>query len=409
MIEDHISLVKEPESEYFGHISTKTGNAKTICTNIISFLTLKNIDLNNILAIGCDGTAVNTGTKGGILEEKFNQPLQWLICQLHANELTLRHLFNYVDGASTGPKTFIGPIGKSILNCEQLPIIDYVAIECTLPTITKSKQDLSTDQLYLLEICQSIHSGSFDQNLTKRNPGAICHSRWVTTVNRILRLYVSTEIPSDNLLILANFILKVYAPMWFNIKTKPLCVHGAKHLFDTIKLSRYLPDNLKAVIDPVIQRNGFFGHSENILIAMLADDRIDIKKLALKRILKIRQISSDYSETRVFKVPTLNFEAEDYIDLIDWKSMTEPPLTKKINIQVITEAINDVNLIRKVIIDKFYQMPCHSQAVERCVKLVTEASATVCGADKREGYIKNKLEARRIMPFFNTKKDYNLM
>jgi hypothetical protein len=59
--------------------------------------------------------------------------------------------------------------------------------------------------------------------------------------------------------------------MWFNIKIKPLCVYGAKHLFSTVKLSRYLQDDLKSVIDPVIQRNGFF--AENILIAMLADER----------------------------------------------------------------------------------------------------------------------------------------
>jgi hypothetical protein len=71
--------------------------------------------------------------------------------------------------------------------------------------------------------------------------------------------------------------------MRFNIKTKSLCVYGAKHLFNTIKLSQYLPDNLKSVIDLVIQRNGCFGHSKNILIVMLADERKHIKKLVLKK------------------------------------------------------------------------------------------------------------------------------
>lgn len=62
--------------------------------------------------------------------------------------------------------------------------------------ITKTKQNLSTDQCYLLEICQAIHSGSCDENLAKRNPGAIFHSRWVTIANRISKLYVSTKTPS---------------------------------------------------------------------------------------------------------------------------------------------------------------------------------------------------------------------
>lgn len=74
--------------------------------------------------------------------------------------------------------------------------------------------------------------------------------------------------------------------MWFKIKIQPLCVYGTKHLHETIKLTRYLPENLKKVVDPVIQRNGYFGHCENILIAMLCDEQKHIRELALRRILK---------------------------------------------------------------------------------------------------------------------------
>lgn len=88
--------------------------------------------------------------------------------------------------------------------------------------------------------------------------------------------------------------------MRFNIKIRPFCVHGAKHLFDTIKLSRNLPDYMKSFIGSVIQRNGFFDHSENILIAMLSDERKRIKELALKQIIKIRQTTSENAEIRIF-------------------------------------------------------------------------------------------------------------
>ena len=50
--------------------------------------------------------------------------------------------------------------------------------------------------------------------------------------------------------------------MWFYIKCNSTCKYGAKHLRRTISLSRYLSKNLLKVIDPVIQRNGFFGHPE---------------------------------------------------------------------------------------------------------------------------------------------------
>ena len=54
----------------------------------------------------------------------------------------------------------------------------------------------------------------------------------------------------------------------------------------------------------------------------------------------------------------------------------------------------------------FPRFPCHTQAVERCVKLITQASATVCGQKARDGFIRSRLEGRRITPTFNTKAQY---
>ena len=56
----------------------------------------------------------------------------------------------------------------------------------------------------------------------------------------------------------------------------------------------------------------------------------------------------------------------------------------------------------------FPQFSCHTQAVERCDKLVTETSATVCGAPARDGFIRARLEARCIMPVFDTKRQYSI-
>lgn len=166
-------------------------------------------------------------------------------------ELPLRHLFEFIDGSTSGPRSYSGPIGKVLKACAELPLVSFRTIQHDLPVINNYK-DLSTDQLYLHEMCQSINSGFCSQALLKRNPGKLVHSRWLTTANGILRLYVSSAEPSDKLLILSNFIIKVYAPMWFSIKTQPLCIHGARHLHKTIQLSRYLTDDLKKIVDPVI-------------------------------------------------------------------------------------------------------------------------------------------------------------
>ena len=54
----------------------------------------------------------------------------------------------------------------------------------------------------------------------------------------------------------------------------------------------------------------------------------------------------------------------------------------------------------------FSRFPCHTEAVERCVKLVTESSSNLCGAEARDGFIRTRVAARAIMPCFNTKADY---
>ena len=67
--------------------------------------------------IGCDSTNVNTGCRGGviqILERDLRRPLHWCICLLHTNELPLRHLFQKLDGPTTGDKSFYGHIGQAI-------------------------------------------------------------------------------------------------------------------------------------------------------------------------------------------------------------------------------------------------------------------------------------------------------
>lgn len=52
------------------------------------------------------------------------------------------------------------------------------------------------------------------------------------------------------------------------------------------------------------------------------------------------------------------------------------------------------------------KVPSHTQAVESAVKLVTNASTSVCSEKSRNGYIKAKLEARKNLPSFETKAEY---
>lgn len=46
---------------------------------------------------------------------------------------------------------------------------------------------------------------------------------------------------------------------------------------------------------------------------------------------------------------------------------------------------------------------CCTQAVQRCVRLVNEASGKVCGAQSRDGYIRTTQLSRSVIPNFSQK------
>jgi hypothetical protein len=400
--EEHVVLLSEPGSTYLGHVSPTSGQSESIKCSIIDFLNEKDISTSELVAIGCDGTNINTGAKNGVIaliERDIGRPVQWLICQLHANELPLRHLLQNLDGPTSGPQGFTGPIGKHIKSSENLEVVEFAPIVVELPEINESIT-LSTDQTYLLDICHAVSSGHCPPNLARMNPGKLSHARWLTTANRILRYYVGCKEPSDNLKIIVEFIMKVYSKMWFTIRNKPYCTEGARNLWMTIKLSRYLSSDLKKIVDPVIKRNGYFGHPENILLSMISDTRPRVRKLGLRRIMKSREAKS--TTIRRFEIPDFNFDAEDYIDLIEWQrcELTEPPMTSRISDEDLQQMVIDGD------VPQMKRFPSHTQAVERCVKLVSEASSAVCGTDSRDGYIFSKLSSRNVMPSFNTKREY---
>ena len=61
VIEEHVTVLAEPESRYFGHFSPSSGTAKNIANSLIEFCKDKQIDISKIQAIGCDGINTNVG------------------------------------------------------------------------------------------------------------------------------------------------------------------------------------------------------------------------------------------------------------------------------------------------------------------------------------------------------------
>ncbi|GBN69900.1 hypothetical protein AVEN_150774-1 [Araneus ventricosus] len=111
--------------------------------------------------------------------------------------------------------------------------------------------------MYLLETSQAVRLGNCSDELATRSPVTLSHSRWLTTANRILTLYVISLAPSMKLKQIAEFVMKVYTPNWFNIKSKHSLKDGIKHVWNTISRSRICIttkqlQDLKDVVDGVI-------------------------------------------------------------------------------------------------------------------------------------------------------------
>ena len=96
------------------------------------------------------------------------------------------------------------------------------------------------------------------------------------------------------------------------------------------------------------------------------------------------------------KLPTLNVDATQLEDLICWKAVKEPVLT--------------CSLTKEEIVgfrERPMQVPyfcLHTQGTERVVKEVTNASGLVYGFERRDGFIRGRVENRSLMSALDSKK-----
>ena len=404
-------LLEEPGHKYVGHLTPTSGTSKCISGSLIEHCREQDISLSKLKCIGCDGTVTNTGEKGGVivlLEKHCRTPLHWFVCQLHANELPLRHLIKRLDGDTDSGTGFKGPIGRQLPGCELLPVVEFEAIQSETIGIDTDAYKLSNDQEYLLQIYRAVASGSCPENLSLKKPGNINHSRWLTTASRILRLYISTENPSDVLKTLVKYIMNVYVPNWFDIKCRWSVTNGAKHIFNNLfRIRPFTEDKkVKDIIEPVIQRNAYFAHPENILLGMVFDEVEETRRFAWDMIIKAKY-SPRQQYRREFHIPKLEFNATEFEKIIDWDSVhiTVPPLLEYLTLDELED--NSRNCL-KLEEEDIKLIPCHTQAVERCVQLVTSASATTCTPESRTRKILNTLYSRDMMSSFKSKKYFNV-
>ncbi|GBM08974.1 hypothetical protein AVEN_57502-1 [Araneus ventricosus] len=92
---------------------------------------------------------------------------------------------------------------------------------------------------------------------------------------------------------------------------------------------------------------------------MLVDEREHIRELGYRRVLKARQIVSKKKTLRNFVPPKINFQASDYIEIINWNScvMYPPPMMRDLSEDDIKSFINS-NITP---ITETQRFPCHTR------------------------------------------------
>jgi hypothetical protein len=390
---EHISLVSQPGNRYFDHLTVFDGTAETLAAALVVSID-QSESRSTLTVLGCDAANTNTGWKAGtnvLVQQALNRPIMWVVCQLHQNELPLRHLLQQLDGTTQGPKSFSGPIGRQAASCTEREIVAFQPIPLyggtEIPDFDSAL--LSTDQAYLFEAWKALVSGDWSSALANRDPGTMCHSRWLTTASRIMRSYASDTHPSPEFVHITTFVVNVYCPTWFHIKMNDSLSEAAPNLFYQIKKSRYLPKSMRDTVDRVISANAYMAHPESLILAMIADDRREVRVEGYRKILKALERPKT-AAPRVWKMPALRLEATDYTRFIQWSDndLLVPPPLQKLSIDAVKV------FIQKVPEPLRLQIPNHTQSVERTVKLVTEAAMHVCGHERRHGYICTTLLSR---------------
>ena len=195
----------------------------------------------------------------------------------------------------------------------------------------------------------------------------------------------------------------VYLPNWFNIKVNSKRVEGPRHLLFQLQLLRRQQQKVVEAVWPTMATSAWYAHPEAVLQAMLRSDEEEERSEAVKRTVQLRGEGNEEMQVgnggvRPRRTPAINPHAEKLFELIDLsKGLSEPLLTCPLAAAAVKQFVSQPMEVPN--------RPSHTQSVERCVRLVTEAAAHVFGREKRDGRIRSQVVSRGLMNKNRTKRD----
>eukprot|EP00920_Eleutheroschizon_duboscqi_P022074 GHVT01053289.1.p1 GENE.GHVT01053289.1~~GHVT01053289.1.p1 ORF type:complete len:195 (-),score=0.44 GHVT01053289.1:150-692(-) len=177
------------------------------------------------------------------------------------------------------------------------------------------------------------------------------------------------------------------------MKVKHSWIEGPRHILFQLDCLKSQMKKVLYIVMPTVRRSAWYAHSEAIIHTLLCSEDQKERIEGVDRILAIRgegAIQLGDSSVRTRRTPDINCDASSIGDLISWsEGVSEPPLTCFLST---SEVENFINTPMEV-----PNWPCHTQIIERVVKMVTEASAKYLSQEKRDGGIRVQETSRRLM------------
>ena len=433
--EDHYSVVFHPADKYQDctfHVTVPkvpppgVNKSQYVAKLILQKCQEKNIDLAEVILCGGDSTPSNTGVGklGGVfmwLERFLGRNLMWSVCTHHILELTPKNLFISIDGPTASGTAYTGGIGKvlkeEVMKLELDP--NFVPLpQYDLPELSDELiPELSSDQLYLYHIAHVVRTGKVIDEFEKYAIGPLNHARWNTTWSRVFKLYISkrdklkqwSQDEEEKLKLMVHYLMSCYVPAWFQIRCHEHLLDAPTIFLNLMTNLQSQPDVVRTSVQKTLQTGAFSLYEDNILQLMLCGDDEEDRRFAIKTIIRNRERDghNDIGDLSPMSTPRrvnpkLNFDARPLTlrNVIDWdvRIFREPPLTCNISSQDLWSFLDTK-------MEFPANFPNHTQSVERIIKRVTQAGKHVATEDRRDGLVLAQLEACRMLPVYETKKD----
>ena len=188
--EEHEAVTEEPSGRYLTHFVPENPDASEkpalkVAQGLLDILEQHN-STETIQFLGGDSTAMNTGWKGGshaLLEKLLGRRLYWGICNLHTNELPLRHLITALDGPTSSDKGFTGPVCSLLSKVNEMTFDpDFRALpggEELIRIPEDVLRKMSTDQRTSYTLVEAVKKGILPSEMQEILCGPLCHARFI--------------------------------------------------------------------------------------------------------------------------------------------------------------------------------------------------------------------------------------